>query len=104
MTHEQARFDESRADAEILHQHCAVGKIPIAVRWYADVLTIRQRQPAFLGGTIGPERRIDRVRNQPARRLFVVETSGLAQQSRRCAGAGAALECDLMQGAAVVDY
>ena len=105
VTHQQARFDQARADAEILHQHGAVREIPVVVRPDGDGGAVRQRHPAFLGRVVRPERRVDGVGNQPGSRLRRIRRIHAARRAQRRGNRAAtttALEIDPVQRAAGV--
>ena len=67
VTHEEARLDQAIVETEVLHQHRTVREIPVALGADGDVLSVRQSDPAFLRRAVGPEWRVRRVGNQPAR-------------------------------------
>ena len=74
--HEEPRFHASRAEAEILHEDRADGKLEVAVGSGANRGAVGQRQESLLVGTVRPEWCVRRIGNQPGRRSRCVTRRG----------------------------
>src|SRR5690606_20333018 len=85
MAHQQARLDQAFTETKALHDDRSDWQLPMTIRLDRDTAAVRQCEPAFLSGAVGPERCIDRIRDQPGgglSRQLRIDTTRFAEPCR----------------------